>query len=195
MRNRLLFCLIGLFIFYQVEDATASHWLGSDFSADVVETFPKEPIKDFHGKIYVSKTHLRKDFSHDGQPAVAILDLVNHKALMIMPQEKMYFLMDQTELDNMFNHERGHVPKMLSDKPCTGRADLICNDLGREDVNGRDAEKWEVESLTGRTYQWFDIRLRIIIREEFPDHIYELRNIKEEPQPESLFRKPTEDRK
>lgn len=195
MRTRLLFCLIGLFIFHQADDVTAAHWLGSDFSADVVETFPSESIKDFQGKIYVSKTHLRKDFIHDGQPAVAILDLVNHKAFMLMPQDNSYFLMDQKDLDNMFSHERGHVPQMLSDKPCAGRTDLTCKDLGHEEVSGRDVEKWEVESTTGRTYQWFDIRLRIIIREEFPDHIYELRNIKEEPQPKSLFHMPTEHRK
>jgi hypothetical protein len=67
---------------------------------------------------------------------------------------------------------------------------------GRETVNGRTAEKWEMtvereDGQTQRSYLWYDPVLKMAIREEFPGgYVRELTDIRIGPQPDSLFRVP-----
>jgi hypothetical protein len=73
--------------------------------------------------------------------------------------------------------------------------------VGRETLNGRATEKWEVvttrpddESFTST--QWYDPELRIVIREELPgDYFRELRDIRVGKQPLDLFTVPSGYRK
>jgi hypothetical protein len=72
--------------------------------------------------------------------------------------------------------------------------------LGKEQLEGREVEKWEM-SMTRRqqtllSYQWYDPRLELTIREEIPGHsIKELNNIKEGSQAVGLFQVPAGFRK
>lgn len=65
--------------------------------------------------------------------------------------------------------------------------------LGFETLNGRQVEKWEMSSFgqnqqEQRSFQWYDPKLKLAIREEFSDgHRRELRNIREGQQPDHLF--------
>lgn len=65
--------------------------------------------------------------------------------------------------------------------------------LGTETVNGRNVEKWEmVVTRPGKapetSYQWYDPRLKIIVREEFPGgYVRELANIQEGQLSSQLF--------
>jgi hypothetical protein len=68
--------------------------------------------------------------------------------------------------------------------------------LGIEQINGRKAEKWEMTTQypNGQTmvsYQWYDPALQMIISEEQPGGFKrDLVNIKQQPQPASLFSVP-----
>lgn len=68
--------------------------------------------------------------------------------------------------------------------------------LGKETLNGRTVEKWEVVTQQGssapqKAYQWYDPELNVAIREEYPGGaVRELRNIDVGPQPDRLFEVP-----
>ncbi len=190
MRKGIIFCLLFVVLVHLSGIAYAAHSLAVEFSADVIEIYPKDPSKNFKGTMYVGNDIMRKDFFHDNMQAVMILDLVKQTATMLMPDAKTYMIMKKEDMEALFSHVIGHLPKALSDGPCAGRSDLICREIGQEKIDDRDTEKWEIKSATGMTYQWINRRLKVIIREEFPDHLYELRSIKEGPQPENLFQIP-----
>ena len=189
MRKGIIFCLLFVVLVHLSGIAYAAHRLAVEFSADVIE-ISSDPSKNFKGTINVGNDIMRKDFFHDNMQAVIVLDLVKQTAIMLMPDAKTYQIMKIEDMEDIFGHEIGHLPKALSDGPCAGRKDLTCREIGSEKIEGRDTEKWEVKSAAGITYQWIDRRLRVIVREEFPDHLYELRNIKEGHQPDNLFQIP-----
>jgi hypothetical protein len=67
--------------------------------------------------------------------------------------------------------------------------------LGQEQLAGRTVEKWEMsmthKNQTFRSFQWYDPRLQLTIREEVPGRsIKELSNINEGPQGLKLFQVP-----
>jgi hypothetical protein len=72
--------------------------------------------------------------------------------------------------------------------------------LGKEQFAGRMVEKWQMsmthEQQTFRSFQWYDPRLQLTIREEVPGRsVKELSNIKEGPQGLELFQIPAGFRK
>lgn len=75
---------------------------------------------------------------------------------------------------------------------------LEMNLLGKEKINDRMTEKWEVVNIqpTGqrsRSLQWHDMKLEIAIREELPGgYVRELKNIKIGNQPDTLFNVPAD---
>lgn len=68
--------------------------------------------------------------------------------------------------------------------------------VGRETLDGRQVEKWEVTSTqpdgtTNRTFQWYDPELQIAVRQEFPGgFVSELKSIRVGQQPDHLFSMP-----
>jgi hypothetical protein len=68
--------------------------------------------------------------------------------------------------------------------------------VGTDTVGGRTAEKWTMsvtrpDGNSMQSSQWYDPELKIAIREELPGgYLRELRNIKVEKQPDSLFKVP-----
>lgn len=73
---------------------------------------------------------------------------------------------------------------------------MILRQVGRETVNGRDTEKWEMTvtdtgGKSSKGYQWYDPVLKMNVREEQPGgYRRELRNIRTGVQPPSLFTVP-----
>lgn len=73
--------------------------------------------------------------------------------------------------------------------------------LGKDDLNGRNVEQWESRYThsSGQNQiskQWYDLQLKIVIREEMPGgYIRELNNIKVSKQNKSLFELPKDYRK
>lgn len=73
--------------------------------------------------------------------------------------------------------------------------------LGKETVNGRDAEKWEFHAIrpdgnSVKSMQWYDQKLKMVIREMLPGgYVRELRNINVAKQSKALFKIPGEYKK
>jgi len=65
--------------------------------------------------------------------------------------------------------------------------------LGMEKLAGRSVEKWEMRAWRGdgapqRTFQWYDPKIKLMIREELPNGVVrEMVNIREGRQPDNLF--------
>jgi hypothetical protein len=68
--------------------------------------------------------------------------------------------------------------------------------LGKETIEGRQVEKWEMTSATPNqqptvTFQWYDPELKLAVRDELPGgFVSELKDIRIAPQPDSLFMVP-----
>jgi hypothetical protein len=68
--------------------------------------------------------------------------------------------------------------------------------LGKEKVNGRDTEKWEMQAArpggeSQVTLQWYDPEIKMNIREQQPGgFLREIKKIRVGPQPATLFRVP-----
>ena len=82
------------------------------------------------------------------------------------------------------------------DNPCGRYKGVIrCKAIGPEVVNGRHTTKWEfTHGIGGRewqSYEWIDPDLHVAVRRQFENHVTELRDIKEMPQPGKLFEIPS----
>jgi len=70
---------------------------------------------------------------------------------------------------------------------------MALNLIGKETVDGRAVEKWEVlverpGRQATRTYQWYDPELKLAVRQEFPGGgVSELKNIRVGKQPDDMF--------
>lgn len=67
--------------------------------------------------------------------------------------------------------------------------------LGKTTLDDRALERWEVKQIqngsSGREVQYVDPRLKVVVRQEYPDgRITALRNVSEEPPPSTLFEVP-----
>src|SRR3989304_8302930 len=98
MRKRIVSCLLFVMLVYLSGIGHAVHRLEVEFSADVIETYPKDPSKNFKGTIHVNKDIMWKDFFHDNQRAVIIIDLIKQTAWMLMPAAKTYQVMEEGEM-------------------------------------------------------------------------------------------------
>ena len=69
-----------------------------------------------------------------------------------------------------------------------------CKKVGSEIVNGRPAEKWELSATmadqTIKVHVWLDAKWYFVVKQESAGIMGELENIKEGPQPASLFEIP-----
>jgi len=80
---------------------------------------------------------------------------------------------------------------LRSERADGSRSELVF--LGQEQLGGRTVEKWEMKSsqqgkAPQSSFQWYDPKLKLAIREEFPGgFVRELVNIREGQQPEHLF--------
>jgi hypothetical protein len=87
-----------------------------------------------------------------------------------------------------------HMP-LRTDMPGGAHAEL--HFLGPETLGGRQVEKWESVSTRGgmapvRSFQWYDPKLDLAVRQQLPGgYSSELKDIRVEPQPETLFQVPS----
>jgi hypothetical protein len=72
---------------------------------------------------------------------------------------------------------------------------------GKEKINGRSTEKWEISSNQPNgqkmfSRQWYDPKLKMVIREELPGgYVRELKNISVSKQSKNLFKVPSDYKK
>lgn len=237
--NGVLFCSLLL----TAVIGTAEVQAGDDvveFSADAFQKGPQTP--SIKARMFVGKMRVRKEYTSNGQPLVEIFDAKKQHAVLLMPAQHVYM------------ERQGNVAGVMSNtdkttNPCRGQKQASCKKLGRESVNGRTADKWQMlmrrdgkemtalywidsernmlikqvlpdgtttemrltgkekvngrdtekwemtatnpQGKTMRSLQWYDPELKIAIREEMPGgYVRELKNISVASQPDTLFEIP-----
>jgi hypothetical protein len=147
------------------------------FSAQAVQTMPNRP--EMVANMYVGKNAVRTDYTANGQKVIEIVYLDQKRRVMILPDQSSY--MEKID-ESVPSIDAGN--KNIN--PCAGLNGITCKKLGTENVNGRNAVKWEMTSKqnTGRevkTLHWIDVERNMPVKEFFQDGtVSELRNIKNE---------------
>jgi len=181
-----------------------------EFSADVVTT-PKNGTST--SRVYVGKNKLRIQTLDAGQPeGSAIWDMDEKSMLIVSDKDHMYIGGANSMLANAVMRGAG-TPAMWqffrptnSSDPCAEwnaivlpyaqqdsakRPHFTCKSMGSDAVNGRPAQKWAVTSTaendTRSGYAWIDSKLHVVSKTQDGSSTMELANIKEGPQPDSVF--------
>jgi len=134
-----------------------------EFSADMYQKAPQG--QEMQGKIYVGKDRMRTEMTQGGQQMIQILDNVQRVQWLINPAQKSY--MEQRAPAD------APAPVKGSSNPCDDLPGATCKSLGVEQLQGRQAEKWEMTlSQQGQSYtmtQWIDQERAMPLRQEMPN--------------------------
>jgi len=137
------------------------------FSADVIQTMSQQEPQQ--GRIYIGDDQVRTDITVSGRTMIQIIDIKQQTAYMLDPAQKSY--MERKAGPGEMMPGGGAAAKDAS--PCAGMQNLVCNRVGVETVNGRPAEKWELENTSqgqsGKMIVWLDQMRHIPIRQTLPD--------------------------
>lgn len=174
--------------------ATAAHaqtQFTRDFSADLVSQVNGQQTTT---RFYASKSRTRSEIVRDGVVrSVMIMDLQDHTGWQLRPQAKVATDMSAflKSVQNSLNKDvlTGAPPDPSN--PCAALRESTCRKLGSEEVNGRQTQKWEIKDKGGKVMtMWIDSSLPLAVKTQWDGGSGEYRNIKEGPQPDSLFRVP-----
>lgn len=177
--------------------------LAQEFSAEVVS-----PKRDNGGmnKIYVGKDKIRIGMEErKSGPGAIIIDPVEHKNLVLMPERHMYMegLMGQaTPLAFNFWRPKDvneacsqwkETAEKVAERTKSERQLGSCKKIGSDVVNGRGAVKYEGTDVDNKktSYIWVDTKLRFVVKmQTSTGDGFEMQNIQEGSQPASLFEIP-----
>ncbi len=162
-----------------------------EFSADFVGNTSAPGTTS---RIYVGKNRQRTEVLINGEVSqVTILDFQNNTGWLLRPRKKT--AMDVSAMMKMGREITKDAPPNPND-PCAAVKGSTCRKLGTEDINGRHTQKWEMKDTDGKVMTlWVDPTLPLAIKTQSAALSGEYRNIKEVPQPDSLFQVPSDFRK
>jgi len=137
-----------------------------EFSATAIQTFPQGQSKV--AKMNVGSDGVRREYTHNQRIVVEIYRPSQGMQYLVLPQQKIYEVAKSESVDTGLGKSR---PK--STNPCTGQKGESCKLLGKEKINGRMADKWEVRRLVqGKALKaliWVDVNRGQALRQFFPD--------------------------
>ena len=138
-----------------------------EFSADVMQSMPQQEPQQ--GRLYVGNEQVRTDISVSGKSMIQIIDIKQQTAYMLDPAQKSYMERKAGPGEMM----PGGGAAARDANPCAGMQNLACRRVGVETVNGRPAEKWEMENTSqgqsGKMVVWLDQERHIPVRQSLPD--------------------------
>lgn len=169
-----------------------------EFSADFVP-IGKDRSHSGPSKLFVGKDKMRMETNEPGQfgMGAAIVDFVNQKTIILLPQQKMYM----ESMPQMKMQESMWFRPTDPDNACPQYESLVkkhnpnenvtCRKVGKDTVNGRSAIKYAGTSNKGSGFVWIDPELRFVVKwlDDKGDGT-ELRNIQEGSQAAILFEVP-----
>ena len=178
--------------------AVSSAWaqMPQPFSADMTIT-PKAGEK-MTGKIYFSPPKNRMDMNSKSGPVSTITDGSTKTSYTIIHNQKMYMEMHLDQLaSQMGPMARGPKAPASFDPNHPCGAEMTCKKVGTETVNGRLCDKWVMTDKHGATTTaWIDQKLFYPIKTQTSSgETFELTNVKEGRQDDSLFQPPAGYRK
>jgi hypothetical protein len=137
-----------------------------EFSATAIQTFPQGQSKV--AKMNVGSDGIRREYTHNEQTIIEIYRPSKGIQYLVVPQQKIYEVAKNQSVDTGLSKS-----KAKSTNPCTGMAGESCKFLGKEKLNGRVADKWEVRRVAqGKTLKaliWVDVDRGQALRQFFPD--------------------------
>lgn len=189
----------------------ADAWTGPPFSAEMVD--PEHPGKQA-SRIYLGDGKIRLESEDTSSIGAIVLDPAHGTTLLVNDPAKSYI--DAGMFTSIVTIGFAPLMRVLrpagAGDPCTQWNSAInpfgafvkrdngtppphysCQSLGTESVNGRGAHKWAVTSNDPNDRAmtiWVDDRLHVLSRSEDAHDKWEMRNIHEGPQPDSLFTPP-----
>ncbi len=154
-------CAASIWITGMVHAAPIS---SAEFSADTYQKGPQG--SESSGKIYLGENRIRMETSQNGQQVIQIIDVDKQMTLMIFPAQRSYI------------EQRGVNPVQAAASsgnsgeinPCQGLQGAQCQKLGRENISGRSAVKWEMSfTRQGKTLhgtQWIDADRGMVLKQQ-----------------------------
>ena len=167
-----------------------------EFSGDFVP-IGKDRSHSGPSKVFVGKDKMRIETNEGGEvgTGAAIVDFVNQKTIILVPQQKMYMeSMPQMKMQekNMWfrpDDSNNACPQYISVvKKHNPNENVTCRKIGADTLNGRSTIKYAGTSNNGSGFVWIDPKLRFVVKwlNDKGDGT-ELRNIQEGSQDASLF--------
>ena len=159
---------------------TGSDARGS-FTGDAVMNAGVPGAPRLTGKLYLSDGRVRVDWGVFAD----VFDLGLRKGWRILPQHEYMDLADK-DLST-------YAPEMTNGSICP-HANLpsACKLVGKEQMNGRMASKWDVLNPRGfHVYFWTDDKLKIALRCDIGEPVYNVTNLREASVDKTVFDLPT----
>ncbi|MDR7445291.1 MAG: hypothetical protein QN193_10270 [Armatimonadota bacterium] len=175
----------------QVPDASAAPWYSQQFSATLVQTPPPgRGGSKRTGRLFVGDAALRFELAAPGP--VYIYDVRRDRRWILFPDQRRYAETKGAGPLADFLPRPGGNP--CAGIPATG---VTCRRTGTERVNGRVADRWEVQLQAGGRkfvgFRWVDRQLGVPVRlVTYEGARVDLLDIRTGPQPPSLFRLPAD---
>jgi hypothetical protein len=155
----------------------------TEFSADIVNHDSHKADKA-PAKVYFGKDKMRFDGRDSSDPrggGSVIFDLNKQSWVVLMENRGMFEFFRSGDVDNACSDWL----KLDRNKGGT------CHKVGSETVNGRNTVKYEGTNTKGESSAvWLDSKLRFPVKWDEKNGGGEMQNIKEGPQPASLFEIP-----
>jgi hypothetical protein len=153
-----------------------------EFTADVRMVTPfvtDKPTRD--GKLYMSKGRLRVELG----PMADVYIVEQKKGWRMFLQAKQYLNIGEKQVST-------YLPHMTNGSPCsTAELPSACKMVGKENIEGRSATKWELVNQPGvRIYLWTDDKLEVAVRWQIENVTYELTGIHEGAVADNMFELP-----
>ena len=172
--------------------------LAQEFSAEQVGT--DSAGHTFKSKVYMGQGKVRIEPLEAPQPGsgapdkpIILLDL-NAGTSVVLDTIRMTYIeqppaVARTSIASFRTNDNTPCAKNPNSKGTS-----TCKKVGSEIINGRNAEKWELSATmadqTITIHVWLDAKWYFVVKQESAGITGELENIKEGPQPASLFEIP-----
>jgi len=156
---RYIFALILFFVFGSA--------VAVEFSARAVQQYPQG--KPRTAVISVGEDGVRREYQQNKQTIIDIYRPSKQLRLVIYPGQQAYYQYDGVKIKTGMSDAK----KTVSTNPCTESTTQRCRMLGREHINGRLTDKWEVSRKVKnkiiKALIWVDVQRGQALRQFFPD--------------------------
>jgi len=153
-------CFIVTMMLITISNTSYASITDKEFSADAVVSIPGQPATT--SKLYVSKNVVRTEIQTSDGVIIDIAFPYQGKVIKLNTKHQQYIEIP-VEKQN----------KNQDTNPCNRIKDASCTLLGKEIVDGRQTQKWQVVAIQSgknvRTLHWVDAKRQLAVREFFND--------------------------
>jgi hypothetical protein len=152
------------------------------FTADAVMDGGFRGSPRLTGKLYVRDRHVRIDWGVFAD----VFDLGQRKGWRIQSATHTYADLADKDLST-------YAPEMTEGSICpSANLPSACKLVGKEEINGRTANKWDVLNPHGfHVYFWTDDKLEVALRCDIGAPVYNVTNLRETAVDKTVFELPS----